>query len=87
MKKAEENKTENCTIVNGVVLTEKAIEILKQFQETDNYWLKYLLEEISNTVCFLAKKMDDYTKGQEEAVILMSLLGQLRDELKALQKP
>ena len=87
MKKSDENKTENCTIVNGVVLTEKAIDTLKEFQENNNYWLKYLAEEISNTVCFLAKKMDDYTTGKEEAIELMSILGQLRDEFKQLQKP
>lgn len=80
-------KPEVATIISGVVLTETALKILAELQENNNYWLKYLMEEVSNTVCFLAKKMDDYTTGQEEAVHLMSILGQLRDELKKMQKP
>lgn len=88
MKKSDENKAENCTIVNGVVLTEKAIKQLKNFQEHNNEQLKEASRTIADAVCLIARHHDDISADDREAVdYLMFELTFIRDNFNDLAKP
>ena len=84
-----ENKTENCTIVNGVVLTDKAIEFLKSLQNCNNSGLDADIDAISNGVCYIGSNIYQLETAEEfkVAALVMSDLCILREELKQLMKP
>lgn len=89
MKKSEENKTENATIVNDVVLTADAIGFLKSLQECNNSHLQTCIETISNGVCYIGSNIYQLQTAEQfkEAALVMSDLCILREELKNLMKP
>ena len=84
----QQNKTENCTIVNGVVLTDKAIGQLKDFQEHNNEQLKEASRVMADAVCLIARHHDDISADEREAVdYLMFELTFIRDNFNKLAKP
>lgn len=87
MKKPETN-SENCTVVNGVILTDKAINRLKEFQEHDNEMLKDASRVLADAVCLIARHYDDIS-AEERGVVdyLMFELTFVRDNINELVKP
>lgn len=85
----QENKTENCTIVNGVILTENAIKALLEYQENDNYNLRNLtIDPLSDVICLLARNIDSCNEQDKEEIIgSMITLSWIRENIKALMKP
>ena len=86
MKK--DSQTENCTIVNGVVLTHRAIAFLNSLQESDNAYLKEALGEINNTISLLINDLEGYTAEEKhEALESIKYLNSFARNFKELMKP
>lgn len=87
MAKAE-TKTENATIINGVVLTENAIEFLKNFQSHDNELLEDASRVIADIICLIVKHFDDiYGSEKSKVTELLTDLSMIRDNFSQLAKP
>lgn len=82
-------KTENATIINGVVLTGQAINKLKVFQETDNSMIDDCQRIIADGICFLALLLDNYDHEptQKKVVTTITELSYVRDHFNDLRKP
>lgn len=81
-------KTENATIINGIILTESAIGFLQSLQESDNDYHKEVSEKISLTISELITALDFY--GGEPSSFLLGLIIYLNDFNKSfshLMKP
>lgn len=88
MKKSDENKTENCTIINGVILTEKAINRLKDFQDHNNEMLENVSRVLADAVCLIARHYDDISADERAAVdYLMFELTFVRENINELVRP
>jgi len=88
MKKSDENKTENCTIVNGVLLTDKAIEFLKEIQSHDNELLDDSCRIIADVICLVIKHSDDiYDSEKTKVASLLTELAMVRDNFSQLARP
>ena len=86
--KNKEVKTENCTVVNGVILTDKAITRLKEFQEHDNEVLKDASRVLADAVCLIARHHDDISAEEREDVdYLMFELTFVRENISELARP
>lgn len=80
--------TESATIVNGVVLTDEAINTLHSRQTENNGVLNSELEGISNIVCFIGSSYDSLNEDEQEACMEhIRFLSSLRDWLKTIKKP
>jgi len=86
--KNQEVKTENCTIVNGVMLTDKAIDRLQEMQAHNNESLENSLRIIKDAVFLLARHYDDF-KGEEldKVNYLKFELTFVYDNFKELARP
>lgn len=62
MKKSDENKTENCTIINGVVLTKNVFQFIEMMQDENNYCLNEVREDLSNTISLLIMAKEYFTE-------------------------
>lgn len=87
MKNAD-NKTENTTIINGLVLTNATIDALKGLQNSDNDLLKCNMDILADAVGYVNETMDNF-EGEEfkEAVEMAQALSALRKMLNKLKKP
>jgi|GEM_PF-2118477 len=74
--------------IEGVILTEKAINQLKYFQDGNNDDLNFNLETIANAICYIASRMYDKV-GEElkESAMIISGLSNVRDNIVNLRKP
>lgn len=87
MTKVNEN-SEKATIVNGVVLTKKAISRLAVLQEHNNDQLDDSSRIIADAICFIANYLDDVDSTETtEANRLMNELAIIRKEFNDLAKP
>jgi|GEM_PF-3122442 len=86
MKKQEENKTENCTLVNGVMLTEAAVDFIKSLQHENNSYLKEVCEELNTTISMLIDVLND---PDDAAAIVEQIkyLNTFSKNFKSLMKP
>lgn len=88
MRTKVDEKSQNATIVNDVVLTEKVIHRLKQLQEHDNESVDSCREDISDAICFIANRLDgmddEDLSNAKEMIINLSFI---RDYFKDLRKP
>jgi len=82
-------KTENATIVNGVVLTNDAIARLVELQAGDNDGIRSAREILSDAICMMALMMDNYNHEptQDKAKRLMIDMSYIRDNFNDLRKP
>lgn len=86
MKKSDENKTENCTILNGVVLTQKAVGFIESLQASNNNYLNEVVQELTATISVLIDVMDDVDE-ESEVREKIKYLNTFTKALKALAKP
>lgn len=90
-----ENKTENYTIVNGVVLTEKAVCFLNKLQELDNQLISYIREDLSDSISMLIDFLDLIDESERdrdieyEHLIMQKIkfLNTFNKQMKDLMKP
>jgi hypothetical protein len=83
--KLNENSVKNHIEIEGVILTPKLIELLKDFQEHDNHLIKHLREKISDTISLIATNLLD---GNDDACKTSIMeLSFIREYLKNFQKP
>lgn len=86
----QENKTENCTIVNGVVLTKGVFEFIEMMQDEDNWVLKSIREQLSNTISLLVLAKEYFTNADEimsEIEQEVQNINRISRDLKKLMKP
>lgn len=83
-----DTKTENAIIVDGVVLTKKAVTQLIQFQENDNDFIKDTNRIIADAICEIIKFSDDYREDDRPRInALLQDLTIVRQNINELQKP
>lgn len=83
--KVKENH-DKATIVNGVVLTEDAINQLRDFQEEENHVLKISIADIHETIKILAVNIDEIDSRIDLTDHIRNL-AYLIDKLRLLMKP
>ena len=83
----QEQKIEHCTIVNGVTLTQRAIEFLQSLQRDNNGYLKEVCEELNNTVCMLIDALEKEEDAQNGILDKIKYLNTLSKNFKRLMKP
>lgn len=83
-----DNKTENCTIVNGVVLTEKAIDRLMHFQECDNFGINFMSKTIQQGIRVIVRDLDVYNNEELRKIqTVLTDLSYVCDWIEDLEKP
>lgn len=89
MKKSDENKTENCTIFNEVMLTQNCVDGLRHLQSSDNTTLDMFRDDLADVVCYISiKLLDELPKKEIKKLKTMSSnLAFLRDFLNNFRKP
>ena len=86
--KNSEDKAECATIINGVVLTDHAINYLKGLQQDDNAIIKDVRDELNNVISELLDATD-YV-GEESVLVineLIKFINTFNKNLKYLMKP
>jgi len=81
--------TEETIVVNDVVLTPKALRILKILQEKENSGININAEVMGNAVCIMATMVDSYNHSEDKERISQAIsdLSIVRDDFIALRKP
>jgi arginine decarboxylase-like protein len=89
MKTKVNEKTENAIIVQGVVLTDKAVEMLKGLQNDDNSLIKADRDDIGDAICNMLQLLDasDQESFKEKINKSVIALTYVREHLEDLQKP
>lgn len=82
-------KPENATIINGAILTQAAIDKMREFQDADNELINDCQRIIADGICFLALLLDNYDHEptQKRVVTTMTELSYVRDHFNDLRKP
>lgn len=80
-------KTENCTIINGLVLTEQAIDRLREFQDRDNDCIDGIQRSLANAVCLISANLDYfkdsiYFKKAKDSITDLAIFREWFDDLK-----
>jgi hypothetical protein len=79
---------EEAVIINNVVLTQKAIDRLRSYQEMNNNGAKIANEVISDAICLIAFLFQSATdEKQKEASGILADLSSVRDDIKTFMKP
>jgi len=74
--------------VGGIIITEKLIKQIKQFQDNDNYYIDYIRNGIADAVCLIARKLADFKDEElQEAQDIITELSLYRDYFTELKKP
>lgn len=84
-----EENSEKATIINGVVLTGKAVNRLKEFQSNNNEIIGSIREYMADAICIMAINMD-YSRDKEDQEKLKRTIADLsyvRDYFDDLRKP
>jgi len=82
------SETKPAMIIEGVVLTEDAINTLKGFQNANNDFLECNLEVLADAICYINDTMDDTQKVEfKNAIEISRALSALRGYLKKIKKP
>jgi hypothetical protein len=82
-----ENTVKNHIEVEGVFLSEEAIQTLKGYQHNNNSILKDDVILTSKTVCFLSRHIEETNvQEQAKAIELIKGLSHLAEWLEKLQK-
>lgn len=74
--------------VGGVILTDAAINRLKEFQESDNEQISSNRENIADAICFIGKNFD-YANREDVQQLqdLITNLSFIRDYFNDFKKP
>lgn len=84
----EDIKAVGCTIIDGIVLTEKGTRVLKGMQDDDNAYLKEVRERFSNIISILINRLDELdSQSNEETLNGIKYLNNFSQDLKGLMKP
>lgn len=84
----DDNKAVGCTIIDGIVLTEKGTRVLKGMQDDDNAYLKEVRERFSNIISILINRLDELdSQSNEETLNGIKYLNNFSQDLKGLMKP
>lgn len=83
------SETKTCLQVEGVMLTEELLEMLKRYQDNNNEELKMEKESIADAVCYLAYLMVGFISDDEikKASEIIGNLSSVREHLDDLKKP
>ena len=74
--------------IEGVILTEKGIEIMVDFQRNNNELLYIERDVIADTVCYLGTLMFNiHLFDQQKAANIIAQLSNVRDDILKLAKP
>ena len=88
MVNTTETTTENAVIVNGVVLTDEAVEAIKLLQEHNNCMINSFTESLADAVCFFSSRQFTFTDYEKKIVNpLIGSLCTIRETFKDLAKP
>jgi hypothetical protein len=88
MKNSNESNTEKAIIVDGVVLTKKAIERLIALQNHDNEMLDDCSRVMADAVCAIVKNIDDFDKDELPRInSLLQDIAIVRANFNDLAKP
>ncbi|WP_299576697.1 hypothetical protein [uncultured Sunxiuqinia sp.] len=79
----DKRESKKAIIIDGVVLTDEAIDQLKSFQESDNYAITYFREYLADAICCITTNVG----VKDELKELIEELSYLRGFLKNLRKP
>jgi len=84
-----QSKIENATIINGVTLTEDAIDRLKLFQERNNDGIEEIQKGLGSAVCLISANLDYFDKGDglKKVKFVLTDLAIIRDWFDDLRKP
>ena len=86
--KNTEDKAATCTIINGVVLTDRAINYLKSLQEDDNTLIKEIRDELNNAISELLEATDYVGEETVPGInTLIKYINTFNQNLKYLMKP
>jgi len=86
--KKEERKIENCTIVNGVQLTDRAIDRLKMLQERDNDGIDHISKFIQQAIRAIVRHLDDVDPDEiKKTQFILTNLAYVCDWIEDLEKP
>ena len=86
--KNSEDKAASATIINGVVLTDRAIAFLKSLQQGDNVYIKDTRDEINNAISQLILYTDHIYEHQAiEVLDTIKYLNTFNRNLKYLMRP
>lgn len=82
------SETKPAIIVEGIVLTEETIEILKSCQESNNEGIVCCMESIANAICYITDSIDDFDgRESHNAIGIIKDLNSVRNLIKKLRKP
>ena len=79
--------TENCTIINGAVLTNSVIKRIADFQENENENVQSCRDTLANAVCFIGRNLDSTENKTNEIRDLITDLSYIRDYFLDFKKP
>jgi len=79
-------KSENATIINGVVLTDRACKQLTVLQEGDNHLIKHCRESIADAICHMTTDISNVEELKQVGPIIQEL-SFIRGLLEDLRKP
>jgi len=86
--KNTEDKAATCAIINGVVLTDRAINYLKGLQQDDNALIKDIRDELNNAISELLEATDyAVEESVPEINELIKFINTFNQNLKYLMKP
>ena len=86
--KNSEDKAASATIINVVVLTDRAIAFLKSLQQGDNVYIKDTRDEINNAISQLILYTDHIYEHQAiEVLDTIKYLNTFNRNLKYLMRP
>lgn len=81
-------KIEDATVINNVVLTDKAINSLEELQRNDNEYIRDIKEYVADAVCFIGRHFDEIPKDELAKVqALLTNLSFIRERFDELKRP
>ena len=85
--KTEGKKQEQAILLDGIVLTDRAIQCLRGLQDNDNDYLREARERIGETISELIFSIDYIETREPEILKLVKYMNDFNRDLKNLMKP
>ena len=68
--------------IEGIIITEALIKQIKELQEDDNHYIDYIRNGISDAVCLIGRKLQEFKKEElQHAMDIITELSLYRDYL------
>ena len=80
--------TEQSTIINGVILTDLALEQLESYQKDDNWKLNLDIDDLNEVICWIVSALNEIPEEEiKTAIHMMTVINQIKISLTKLRKP